>query len=199
MSKTIAADVRLYEAGPTVAQLRTPIGEGSSWSIDEELVPYYLQAVEALTFDDARAAADLVTSAVEGMRPGGKGMIAPTVLVNLRAIARSIYGLAPIDPALVDTDLSRGWGSDIEPSVSGLRAYVLHDQLVDRATRLVPSSIVSEVSCQACGTPGAVRAGLCDSCSSVLEVVQFRRAEALGRERVGRASRLEAVERWLDR
>ena len=133
------------------------------------------------------------------MRPGGKGMIAPTVLVNLRAIARSIYGLAPIDPALVDTDLSRGWGSDIEASISGLRAYVLHDQLVDSATRLVPSGIVSEVSCQACGASGAVRAGLCDSCSSVLEVVRFRRAEAFSRDRVGRGTRFEAVERWLDR
>jgi len=45
-----------------------------------------------------------------------------------------------------------------------------------------------------------MRAGLCASCTIVLEAVKIRRAEALGRERVdGRVTRWEVVDGWHKR
>lgn len=182
--------------GPTLEKLED---ESSLWHVRAELLDDYLEIARATDRRKIREVEGLVSAGMAGNKT-----ISSSWLIGLRGEARNAAGLEaiPLDKSI---RVVEGWPSEIS-SQDGIAAWALHQyaggEAIARETgRNTQAAIAAAISktCQACESRVlSVRAGLCDACSSVLEVARFRRAETLGREKVGRVTRLEAVERWLE-
>lgn len=188
----------VFEDGPTFEMIED---SSSVWFVPVEFRADYLEAVRGIGRKRSSEIASLVVAGISGNKT-----ITSSWLLGLRSEARQAAGLSVI-PAERPLPLREGWPSALS-GVDGVTAWAIHQSAVEEAVQAViarqrAADLESSCAavCQACEVRvSSVRAGLCDSCSSVLEVARLRRAEELGRQRLeGRRSRLEAVEGWLDR
>lgn len=190
----------LFDGGPTMLEVEDP---ESLWHVRVELRGDYLAAVAAFTRSRVREVESQVQAGLSGSKT-----ISSSWLLGLRAEAREAAGLPAIAlDRLGDYRVTDAW----PPELSGFDAFVawaLHQSAVEAAADTVSTRAIQDAigastrsACPACGALSSVPgARLCALCEEVAEVLRFRRAEELGRERVeGRRTRAQLVEAWLDR